>query len=111
MSKESVLITVYGAEQICASCVGAPGSRATYDWLQAALGRKYEEGSIEYEYVDMNTEQTEEKHKAFVDRIFEEDLLYPIIFVNDDMVAEGITRLKTVYNALDEAEVPLSSKE
>lgn len=107
MSKENVRIIIYGAEQICASCVGAPGSRATYDWLQAAIGRKYDVSSIDYEYVDMNTEQTEERHTEFIERIFEEDLLYPIVFVNDDMVAEGITRLKTVYNALDAVEVPL----
>ncbi|GGA76661.1 YuzD family protein [Ornithinibacillus halotolerans] len=107
MNNKEVLITVYGAEQICASCVGAPGSRDTYEWLQAAIARKYEVDRINYKYIDINIPQSEEKHQAFVERIFEEDLFYPIIFVNDELVAEGIPRLKTIYNALDQQDVKL----
>ncbi|MBP1969529.1 disulfide oxidoreductase YuzD [Virgibacillus natechei] len=33
MDTNKVMITIYGAEQICASCVGAPGSKDTYEWL------------------------------------------------------------------------------
>ncbi|MFS0674370.1 YuzD family protein [Ornithinibacillus sp. 179-J 7C1 HS] len=107
MSSNKVLITVYGAEQICASCVGAPGSKDTYEWLQAAIARKYEADKIRYEYVDINTSQEEEKHQQFVERIFEEDLFYPIVFVNDEMVAEGIPRLRTIYEALEQHNVKL----
>lgn len=39
MSTKDVTLTVYGAEEICASCVGAPCSKDTYEWLQAAIGR------------------------------------------------------------------------
>ncbi|WP_047983678.1 YuzD family protein [Ornithinibacillus californiensis] len=106
MTKE-IVITVYGAEQICASCVGAPGSIDTYEWLQAAIGRKYEADHIRYEYVDINKPQQDEKHQEFVERIFEEDLFYPIVFVNNDMVAEGIPRLKTIYEALNNNDVKL----
>lgn len=101
MSKEKIMITVYGAEQICASCVGAPGSKDTYEWLQAAIGRKYLVDDIDYEYVDINKSQEEEKHQSFVERIFEEDLFYPIVFVNEELVAEGIPRLKTIYQSLN----------
>nr|WP_246570155.1 YuzD family protein [Lentibacillus saliphilus] len=96
------MITVYGRDQICASCVGAPGSKDTYEWLQAAIGRKYEDRNIAYEYVDIDEPQANEEHQQFVDRIIEEDLFYPIVCVNEDMVGEGIPRLKTVYKALDE---------
>lgn len=102
-------ITVYGAEQICASCVGAPGSRDTYEWLQAAIGRKYLADPIVYEYIDINQPQDVDKHQAFVEQIFEEDLFYPIVFVNDEMVAEGIPRLKTIYQSLDKHGVQLQS--
>lgn len=95
------MITVYGAEQICASCVGAPGSKDTYEWLQAAIGRKYNEDPIAYEYVNIDQPPNIKKHQKFVERIVAEDLFYPIVFVNDEMVAEGIPRLKTVYQALD----------
>lgn len=101
MENPKINITVYGAEQICASCVGAPGSKDTYEWLQAAIGRKYKADDISYEYIDINQTQAEERHRAFVERIFEEDLFYPIVFVNEELVAEGIPRLKTIYQSLD----------
>lgn len=101
MEVKKVMITVYGAEQICASCVGAPGSKDTYEWLQAAISRKYISEPIVYEYIDINQPQNEEKQQQFVERIFEEDLFYPIVFVNDEMVAEGVPRLKLIYQALD----------
>ncbi|MBY7143980.1 YuzD family protein [Virgibacillus sp. NKC19-3] len=107
MGKTKVVITIYGAEQICASCVGAPGSKDTYEWLQAAIGRKYDDDVIEYEYVDIDHPPNEEKHQQFVARIVEEDLFYPIVFVNEEMVAEGIPRLKTIYKELDKHGVGL----
>ncbi|ASK62867.1 disulfide oxidoreductase [Virgibacillus phasianinus] len=109
MGNKKVVITVYGAEQICASCVGAPGSKDTYEWLQAAIGRKYADGDLNYHYINIDQPQTEEKHATMVERIFEEDLFYPIVFVNDELVAEGIPRLKTIYQALDNHKVPLLS--
>ncbi|WP_121639419.1 YuzD family protein [Virgibacillus sp. Bac330] len=105
MSK--IHITVYGAEQVCASCVGAPSSKDTYEWLQAALGRKYDTEVIIYEYVDIKNPPPVEKHQQFAERIIEKDLFYPVVFINDELVAEGIPRLKTIYRALDQYELPL----
>lgn len=102
MTQKKVTLTVYGAKQICPSCVGAPGSKETYEWLQAAIGRKYVDDIITYEYVDIEEEQTEERHEKFVQRVFEEDLFYPVVLVNDELVAEGIPQLKPIYEALDE---------
>ncbi|SHG42416.1 YuzD family protein [Ornithinibacillus halophilus] len=110
MSNE-ILITVYGADQICASCVGAPGSKDTYEWLQAAIGRKYVDDSIRYNYIDIENPPEEPKHQQFVERIWEEDLFYPIVFVNDDMVAEGIPKLKDIYFALDKENISLRQQE
>jgi len=109
MKKTNVTITVYGAEQICASCVGAPGSKDTYEWLQAAIGRKYIDDPIQYEYIDMNNPPNIEKHQKFVERMIEEDLFYPLVIVNDDIVAEGIPRLKSIYQALDKHGVALQA--
>jgi len=109
MTLKNVTITIYGAEQICASCVGAPGSKDTYEWLQAAIGRKYIADPITYEYIDINHPPDIEKHKQFVERIIEEDLFYPIVFVNDEMVAEGIPRLKTIYQSLDKYGIQLQA--
>lgn len=54
VGNRNVRITVYGAEQICASSVGAPGLKDTYKWLQAAISRKYYDGLISYEFIDNN---------------------------------------------------------
>ena len=102
-----VRMTIYGAEQICASCVGAPDSKDTYEWLQAAIGRKYVEGQITYEYIDINEPPEDKKHKEFVEKIFEEDLFYPVVLINDEIVAEGIPQLKTIYKELDQYNVAL----
>ena|SRR5699024_7992660 len=96
---KTITITVYGAKQICASCIGAPGSLDTYEWLQAAIGRKYVTDNVEYQYVDMDAPTRE--HQAFVEQMISEDMLYPVVFVNEEMVAEGIPRLKPIYQALD----------
>ncbi|MCT1904541.1 YuzD family protein [Oceanobacillus sojae] len=97
-----ITITVYGSEQICASCVGAPGSKDTYEWLQAAIGRKYASDGVQYNYIDINKPQSDSIHQAYVDKIIEEDLFYPIIWVNDKMVAEGIPTLKPIYQVLNQ---------
>ena len=39
MTKVSVV--VYGADVVCASCVNAPTSKNTYEWLKPLLERKY----------------------------------------------------------------------
>src|SRR5699024_12009797 len=100
MTEQNIKIKVYGREQICASCVGAPGSRDTYEWLQAAIGRKYSTDKIKYSYIDIDEPVTDQSDKKFITKMFEEDMFYPIVFVNDEMVAEGIPRLKTIYQSL-----------
>ncbi|QKY69784.1 YuzD family protein [Lentibacillus sp. CBA3610] len=97
----NILITVYGAEQICASCVGAPGSWETYEWLQAAIGRKYSDDKISYTYIDIEEPPDEEKHQELAERILEDEFFYPLVLVNDEIVAEGIPGLKTIYRELD----------
>lgn len=109
LENKQVIITVYGAQQICASCVGAPGSKDTYEWLQAAIGRKYDVEAIKYEYIDIDEPQELAKHKKFVARVFEEDLFFPVVLVDDVIVGEGIPRLKKIYQALDERGVALQS--
>ena len=41
MSNKQTSIEIYGADVVCASCVNAPSSKDTYEWLQAAIDRKY----------------------------------------------------------------------
>ena len=53
MVRKEIEIEVYGAEQICASCVNLPSSKDTCEWLEAALTRKFPEQPFKIYYIDM----------------------------------------------------------
>lgn len=57
-----VEVLVYGAEELCASCVNLPSSAETASWLSAALGRKYG-NRVSVRHVDIH-HPTGEKEKA-----------------------------------------------
>lgn len=99
--KKSYKFKVFGRDQICASCVGAPGSKDTYEWLQAALNRKYGEDQFSYEYIDMDEAQANAKDQALIEQMEEEDWLFPLILFDDEVVAEGVPQLKKIYRALE----------
>ncbi|WP_215143676.1 DUF1462 family protein [Exiguobacterium qingdaonense] len=88
-------ITVYGTEAQCASCVGAPSSTETYEWLQSALGRKYPE-KITFEYIDF--EQSEDE---FARALKEDEWFYPLVLLDGDVIDEGVIQLRKVYAAID----------
>ena len=98
---DAIVIKVYGREQICASCVGAPGSRDTYEWLQAALKRKYEKTHIDYRYIDMDEPAEGEQDARFIEQMEEEEWLYPVVTLNNEIIAEGIPRAKKIFKAMD----------
>lgn len=101
--EEMVNVQVYGTKVICASCVGMPSSTETFEWLQAAIGRKYEgqENKFNFEYIDFQEEQADTDKKAFAERVVEEDLFYPVVLVNGEIVGEGNPRLKDVYEEIE----------
>ncbi len=101
--EEMVNVQVYGTKVICASCVGMPSSTETFEWLQAAIGRKYEgqENKFNFEYIDFQEEQEDEDKKAFAERVVDEDLFYPVVLVNGEIVGEGNPRLKDVYEEIE----------
>lgn len=101
--EEMVNVQVYGTKVICASCVGMPSSTETFEWLQAAIGRKYEgqENKFQFDYIDFQEEQEDEDKKAFAERVVEEDLFYPVVLVNGEIVGEGNPRLKDVYEEIE----------
>ncbi|SRR5690606_26267347 len=99
--EKPVEITVYGAEQICASCVNLPSSKETFEWLEAALKRKYPDQPFMITYVDIFNPPEDETKKAFANRVIEEDLFYPVVLVEDTIVGEGNPRLKTIYAEME----------
>lgn len=96
-----VKISVYGAKMICASCVGMPSSTETFQWLQAAIGRKYPEQLFQFEYIDIFEQQDDPHKQLFAQRVIDEELFYPVVLVNDCIVGEGDPRLKDVYKEIE----------
>lgn len=65
---------VYGSTTICASCVGAPSSKETEEWLRAAIGRKFSGQPFVVEYVDIFNPPNETALADMANKIVEEDL-------------------------------------
>jgi disulfide oxidoreductase YuzD len=95
-----VKISVYGAEVKCASCVNLPSAKETFEWIEAAVNRKYPDNDFEYIYVDLHS-PTNEEEKTMAEHIVEEDLFYPIVVINNEIVAEGNPKLSDIYRKLD----------
>jgi disulfide oxidoreductase YuzD len=93
-------IVVYGAEQICASCVGAPSSLETYEWLGTALSRKFPDQPFDLTYVDIFKPNDDSKKQEFAKQVIE-DNIYPVVVINDKVVAEGTPRLKPIYAEME----------
>jgi len=102
MSNQSfVEIIVYGAEQICASCVNLPSSKDTYEWLEAALSRKFPGQQFSVLYVDIFGEQEDEEKAAFSARVIEEDLFYPVVVIKNEIIGEGNPKLKEIVKEME----------
>jgi disulfide oxidoreductase YuzD len=102
MVEKQIEIRVYGAEQICASCVNLPSSKDTCDWLGAAISRKFQDQQVAVRYIDIFNPPTEEDIKQFAQRVIDEDLFYPVVTIEGKIVGEGNPRLKSIYKELEQ---------
>ncbi|EGQ2822605.1 YuzD family protein [Staphylococcus pseudintermedius] len=100
---EKVSVVVYGAEVVCASCVNAPSSENTYDWLKTLLPRKYPNIDFEYTYIDiMGAQDNLSDHDIqFIEQIQEDELFYPLVTMNDEYVADGYVQLKPIKRFIE----------
>ncbi|MCT2535880.1 YuzD family protein [Aquibacillus koreensis] len=101
MTQPKVNITVYGADRICASCVNAPGSKDTYEWLQAAVFRKFNKNKFEFVYVDIDQPATSQKHEKYIEQLESDALFYPLIVIDDEVVGEGIPTIKPIMQVIE----------
>lgn len=99
--KKPIEIVVYGAEQICASCVNLPSSKDTFEWLEAALARKFPNQSFKMMYVDIYHPPADQEKKRFASRVIEEDLFYPVVLIEGKIVGEGNPRLKMICDEME----------
>ena len=82
---DKVSVVVYGADVVCASCVNAPTSRNTFDWLQPLLKRKYPDKQFEFTYIDIekDVENLTDHDQQYIERIQEDELFYSLELQND----------------------------
>jgi disulfide oxidoreductase YuzD len=97
MNPTGVEIVLYGAEQLCPSCVHLPSSKETFEWLEAAIARKFPGQPFKMTYVDIHHPPNESEKEKFAKRVIEEDLFYPVIVIKEKIVGEGNPRLKTIF--------------
>ncbi|MBD8016316.1 YuzD family protein [Planococcus wigleyi] len=100
MQKE-ISIEVYGTEVICASCVNAPSSIDTYEWLEAAISRKYKDQPFSITYIDIEKPIDLDHQKDYAQRILDDEFFYPLVLVEGEVVGEGYVQLKPVYRELE----------
>ncbi|PLR92627.1 YuzD family protein [Bacillus sp. T33-2] len=101
MGRKEVEIIVYGADQLCPSCVNLPSSKETYDWLEAAISRKFAGQPFKISYVDIYNPPNDEHRQSFARRVIEEDMFYPVVLLEDRVVGEGNPRLKTIFAEME----------
>jgi len=101
MGQVNVEIVIYGAEQICASCVNLPSSKDTYEWLEAAISRKFPGQPFAISYVDIFNPPKEDDKAAFAKKVIDEDMFYPVVVINGAVIAEGNPRLKTIFAEME----------
>ena len=100
MIKKKIEIEVFGAENVCASCVNLPSSKDTYEWLEAALTRKFPNQPFSITYIDIFNPPDLDKQKNFAKRMIDEDLFYPLVIIEDEIVGEGNVSLKKVVDLM-----------
>jgi len=101
LMKKELEVSIYGAEQICASCVNLPSSKDTYEWLQAAISRKFPDQSFKIHYYDIFQANYDEEKNAFCHRVIEEDLFYPVVVIENEIIGEGNPKLKRIYEEFE----------
>lgn len=101
MTKFKAEIIVYGAEQLCPSCVNLPSSKETVGWLEAAISRKFPDQPFEIFHVDIYNPPNVEAQQSFAKKVVDEDMFYPVVVLNDKIVGEGNPKLKTIFAELE----------
>ncbi|VEI08686.1 YuzD family protein [Kurthia zopfii] len=101
MSEKIPTIEILGASVQCASCVNAPTSIDTYEWLEAAIGRKYPKHPFNITYIDIEAPIENERHAQWAEKINNDELFYPLVLIDDEVIGDGYIQLKPVFNALE----------
>lgn len=100
MPKE-ISIEVYGAETVCASCVNAPSSADTFEWLQAAIARKYPDQPFSIDYIDIEKPQKDDRKQQIIRQILDDEFFYPLVLIEGEVAGEGYIQLKPISREME----------
>lgn len=78
-----------------------PTAKDTYEWLEAALKRKYPNQPFEMQYIDIHEPLDNEHAKELAEKIRNDEYFYPLVLVEDKIVGEGNPKLKDVYEEME----------
>lgn len=92
-------ILVYGAEELCPSCVQMPPAKDTAEWLQAALSRRFGE-RVNVRYVDIWGSLSSEE-REWAERIRAGEYFYPLVVCGNQVIGEGNPRLKEIEQYIE----------
>lgn len=98
----TIQLTVYGAEEKCASCVNLPSAYETKEWLEAAISRKFPDEDIRFTYCDIEKELETEEQKKYAEAILADEYFYPLVTINGEVVGEGNPKLKNIYAKIEQ---------
>lgn len=94
-------LVVYGAEQLCPSCMNSPSSKDTFEWLKAAVARKFPDQPVVLTYVDIYSPPNDPVKHQFAQKVIEEEMFYPVVVLGTEVVGEGSPRLKPIFTVLE----------
>lgn len=97
-----VEICVYGAEVLCPSCVNLPSTKETYEWLEAALKRKFKDQPFDIAYIDIHEPPNEPEKQEMAEKVINDEYFYPLVVIAGTVVGEGNPRLKKIYEVMEE---------
>nr|WP_106780632.1 YuzD family protein [Lysinibacillus timonensis] len=95
------MIEVFGANVLCASCINAPSSKDTFEWLQAAIHRKYPNQPYIIRYIDIEQPQINKRDQEWVNRIQNDEYFFPLVLINDEVVGEGFIQISPIFSYLE----------
>lgn len=101
LEQHKPIIEVFGTSIICASCVNAPSSIDTYEWLQAAISRKFPNQPFDIHYIDIETPIDNERQQQWATRIVEDEFFYPLVLINNEVIGEGYVQIRPVFETLE----------
>jgi disulfide oxidoreductase YuzD len=97
-----VEICVYGAEILCPSCVNLPSAKETYEWLEAAIKRKFKDQPFDIFYIDIHEPPNDNEKQEMAEKVINDEYFYPLVVIDGTVVGEGNPRLKRIYEVLEQ---------